>query len=134
MDNDTGSDDKSPSTSECRHDYKRPIRKGRMHYICRKCEADISLDLVLLAEAEGVMDLDASKLSNQHATNMETAPRLADNLMERILAGDFTQGHADPPAMDFARREHSMPPCLILDADNGVDFTFEGMGLKGNRP
>lgn len=38
------------------------------------------------------------------------------------------------PAMDWHDRHGSFPPCLILDVDNGVDFTFEGMGLKGNRP
>jgi hypothetical protein len=38
------------------------------------------------------------------------------------------------PAMDWHDRHSSFPPSLILDVDNGVDFTFEGMGLKGNRP
>jgi len=35
--------------------------------------------------------------------------------------------------MDFSYREPSISPCLILDVDNDVDFTFKGMGLRGNR-
>jgi hypothetical protein len=36
----------------CPHDYTHPVRKGRMRYHCRNCDADISLDVLLLAEAE----------------------------------------------------------------------------------
>jgi hypothetical protein len=37
------------------------------------------------------------------------------------------------PAMDFHDRHTQFAPVRILDVDNGVDFTFKGMGLKGNR-
>ena len=63
-------------------------------------------------------------------------PRLADKLWEKILAGDFSGKRGESferAAMDFAYSEPSIAPCLILDLDNGVDFNFEGMGLKGNR-
>lgn len=36
---------------KCPHDLDHPIRKGRAHYICRLCGADITLILVLMAEA-----------------------------------------------------------------------------------
>jgi len=35
--------------------------------------------------------------------------------------------------MEFTKREPSIHPRLLLDVDNGIDFTFKGMGLKGNR-
>lgn len=38
--------------SPCSHDYHKPVRKGRARYHCRKCDADISLDVILIAEAE----------------------------------------------------------------------------------
>lgn len=37
----------------CEHDYENPIRKGRAHYVCRKCGADITLELAMILEAEG---------------------------------------------------------------------------------
>jgi trans-2-enoyl-CoA reductase len=30
-------------------------------------------------------------------------------------------------------KHFALTPTKILDVDNGVDFTFKGMGLKGNR-
>lgn len=36
---------------KCHHDYENPIRKGRAHYVCQKCGADITLELVLMMEA-----------------------------------------------------------------------------------
>lgn len=30
-------------------------------------------------------------------------------------------------------KHFSISPSLILDVDNGIDFTFKGMGLSGNR-
>lgn len=36
----------------CPHDYVRPIRKGRCHYVCPLCGADISLEVIMIAEAE----------------------------------------------------------------------------------
>jgi len=37
---------------KCNHDYDNPIRKGRADYHCRKCGADITLDLVCLEETK----------------------------------------------------------------------------------
>lgn len=34
---------------------------------------------------------------------------------------------------DSPRRTTGYGACLILDEDNGVDFTWNGMGLEGNR-
>ena len=36
---------------DCSHDYEQPIRKGRAHYVCRLCGADISVEVVLLGKA-----------------------------------------------------------------------------------
>jgi len=36
----------------CHHDYERPVRKGRARYHCPKCGKDISMEVILLAEAE----------------------------------------------------------------------------------
>lgn len=36
----------------CRHDYEHPVRKGRAHYVCRKCGADITLELAMILEVE----------------------------------------------------------------------------------
>ncbi len=36
----------------CYHDLLNPIRKGRAHYVCRKCGADITLAVVILEEAK----------------------------------------------------------------------------------
>jgi len=36
----------------CQHDYAKPVRKGRAHYVCRKCWADISLEVFMLAAAD----------------------------------------------------------------------------------
>lgn len=63
-------------------------------------------------------------------------PRLADKLWEKIVSGEFSGKRGESPerpAMDFGYREPSIAPCLILEVDNGVDYTFEGMGLRGNR-
>ncbi len=52
----------------------------------------------------------------------------------KVFEKDFkSQGCSTSSAMEFHQRELSIPPSLILDEDNGVDFTFKGMGLKGNR-
>jgi len=37
--------------ASCSHDYDNPKRLGRLHYHCPKCDADISLDCVMIAEA-----------------------------------------------------------------------------------
>lgn len=34
---------------------------------------------------------------------------------------------------DSSRKTTGYGPCLILDEDNDVDFTWNGMGLVGNR-
>ena len=36
----------------CDHDILNPERKGRACYYCRKCGADVSMDVILLAMAE----------------------------------------------------------------------------------
>jgi hypothetical protein len=36
----------------CAHDYECPLRKGRARYHCPKCDADISLEVILIAEAD----------------------------------------------------------------------------------
>jgi len=63
-------------------------------------------------------------------------PRLADTSASETPS-DKSQGtRGTQPvrsSMDFSYREPSISPCLILDVDNGVDFTFKGMGLRGNR-
>lgn len=41
-----------PPTQPCRHDYEHPVRKGRARYHCPKCGKDISMEVILLAEAE----------------------------------------------------------------------------------
>lgn len=63
---------------------------------------------------------------------MSEEPRLADKLWEKIVSGKFRESPRSP-AMDFKYSEPSISPCLILDKDNGLDFTFKGMGLRGNR-
>lgn len=37
---------------ECKHDYAKPIRKGRAHYVCRKCGVDITMILVILEQCK----------------------------------------------------------------------------------
>ena len=37
---------------DCKHDYDKPIRKGRAHYVCPKCGKDITMDLLFIAEAK----------------------------------------------------------------------------------
>lgn len=37
-------------------------------------------------------------------------------------------------ATEWPKKSTGYGPTLILDVDNGIDFTFDGMGLKGNRP
>lgn len=46
--------------SDCNHDLEKPVRKGRHLYRCRKCNADITLYLFMIACA----DLESEKLSN----------------------------------------------------------------------
>jgi hypothetical protein len=48
-----------PTTAPCRHDYEHPVRKGRARYYCRKCGADISLEVILIAAA----DLEAEEIN-----------------------------------------------------------------------
>ena len=38
-------------TRTCAHDYEHAVRLAKHHYICPKCEADISLMVYLLWEA-----------------------------------------------------------------------------------
>ena len=35
----------------CEHDYKNPVRKGRAHLCCPKCDKDITLEMVFIYEA-----------------------------------------------------------------------------------
>lgn len=37
---------------QCKHDYANPVRKGRADLHCRLCDADITLQLVMMAEAD----------------------------------------------------------------------------------
>lgn len=37
--------------NDCTHDYKNYIRKGRADLRCPKCNQDITMDLVLMADA-----------------------------------------------------------------------------------
>jgi hypothetical protein len=41
-----------PTSTACLHDYEHPIRKGRATYHCPKCDADISLIVILIAAAD----------------------------------------------------------------------------------
>lgn len=43
-------------TDGCDHDYDNPRRLGRANYECRKCGTNISMDMVLLAEADEDME------------------------------------------------------------------------------
>lgn len=36
----------------CNHDYEHPRRVGRAWYVCQKCGADISMEVILIAAAE----------------------------------------------------------------------------------
>lgn len=36
----------------CEHDFESPLKLGRAYYICRHCGKNITLDLVLMMEAE----------------------------------------------------------------------------------
>ena len=36
---------------KCEHDYENPIKKGRAHYRCSKCDENITLDLVFIHQA-----------------------------------------------------------------------------------
>ena len=42
---------KGSGAAPCSHDYDNPKRLGRLHYHCPKCDADISLDCFMIAEA-----------------------------------------------------------------------------------
>lgn len=37
--------------TDCNHDYQNPVRKGRADYHCPLCDEDLTLELVLMAEA-----------------------------------------------------------------------------------
>lgn len=50
---------------------------------------------------------------------------------EEPIPNKVPENHGLP--MDFNDRHTQYAPAYILDEDNGLDFTFEGMGLKGNR-
>jgi transposase-like protein len=38
-------------SATCEHDYVNFVRKGRARYHCPKCDADITLECVMLAES-----------------------------------------------------------------------------------
>lgn len=44
-------DEAEEEIEECDHDYKNAERRGRCHHICPKCKEDITLALVLIADA-----------------------------------------------------------------------------------
>lgn len=35
---------------DCKHDFEHPVRLGRAKYICPKCDKDITLELVFIAD------------------------------------------------------------------------------------
>ena len=37
---------------KCKHDFENAIRKGRAHYVCPKCDKDISFLWIAWYEAE----------------------------------------------------------------------------------
>lgn len=54
-----------PNTPKpCRHDYENVVRKGRARYHCPKCGKDISMEVILLAEAE--WEAEEAKLRAKH--------------------------------------------------------------------
>lgn len=44
-------DAQGSGAAPCSHDYVNFVRKGRARYHCPKCDADISLECVFMAEA-----------------------------------------------------------------------------------
>jgi len=36
----------------CPHDYTNPTRKGRAHYVCPLCGADITMELVMVVDSD----------------------------------------------------------------------------------
>ena len=38
--------------SDCHHNYEHPRRVGRAWYVCPKCGADISMEVILIAASE----------------------------------------------------------------------------------
>ena len=40
------------NNKKCKHDYENPVHKGRAKYICRKCNQDITMVIVLTREME----------------------------------------------------------------------------------
>lgn len=49
---------------QCNHAYDKAKRVGRCHFVCPKCKQDVTLELVLLAEAGIDVDKWANSLSN----------------------------------------------------------------------
>lgn len=43
-------------SQDCPHDYTNPIRKGRADYRCRVCGADITTEVVMIAEADNLAE------------------------------------------------------------------------------
>jgi len=46
-----GGDKMNSLVGQCNHDYKNAERRGRCRHVCPKCKADITLELVLIADA-----------------------------------------------------------------------------------
>lgn len=37
---------------KCEHDFENPVRAGRAWYVCRNCGEDISMEVIMMCDAE----------------------------------------------------------------------------------
>lgn len=59
-----------------------------------------------------------NKIMNQENQTEKESDKQTDNIMD---------------CMQDEKRHATFFPSPILDVDRGIDFTFKGLGLKGNR-
>jgi len=57
-----------PTPTSCHHDYERPVRKGRARYHCPLCDADISLEVIAIAEAD--WEAEEARLRSKHRAGL----------------------------------------------------------------
>jgi hypothetical protein len=69
---------------ECKHDYNNYVKRGRADLHCPKCDKDITLELVLMHEAENPQETKEVKNRLTDMDNEEAEKLIAEGVVQEI--------------------------------------------------
>ena len=130
------------ATAECKHDYENPVRKGRANLRCKDCDADITMELVLMEDmkrkqeqptAEEIKEIE--KLIENALFSTDSADSLSDAMLATVRMPKILEGYKQLHK-DLERKDKLLDLYAIFMADvlDGVQpeeaYRFLNKGLK----